>query len=106
MRSTLTTSGGIARVIRSSPQFAVTLTVYEVLQKNIPYPFGGDSTAVAARPLRAQTDISRIRARNGLRILLDCSSNFGMVGEVAAAQNVSKLPRVLGGSGIVGRELA
>lgn len=98
--------GGIARVVRSSPQFAVTLTAFEVLQQNFANPFADASQAVAARPLRAQTDISRIRARNGLKILLDCSSNFGMVNQASAAQNVSKLPKSLGGSGVVGRELA
>jgi solute carrier family 25 aspartate/glutamate transporter 12/13 len=89
--------GGIARVIRSSPQFAVTLSVYEVLHKNFPYPFGPDADKAAARPavFTPQTDISRIRARNGLRILLDCSSRFGMVNADSAAKHVNALPKVL-----------
>jgi len=90
--------GGIARVIRSSPQFAVTLSVYEVLHKYFPYPWGPDADKAAAQRqqiLPAHTDIARIRARNGLRILLDCSSRFGMVNAESAAKHVNALPKVL-----------
>ncbi|KAL1408030.1 mitochondrial aspartate-glutamate transporter agc1 [Vanrija albida] len=89
--------GGIARVIRSSPQFGVTLAVYEVLHKKFPYPYAAETAVVTgARPTRAShTDISRIRARNGLRILLDCSSQFGMVSPEAASKRVQSLPKAL-----------
>ncbi|KAK1926724.1 putative mitochondrial inner membrane protein [Papiliotrema laurentii] len=90
--------GGIARVIRSSPQFATTLAVYEMLHKHFPYPFADVTPAAAvqqARAVRHSNDISRIRARNALRILLDCSSRFGMVDQQAAAQGVKALPKVL-----------
>lgn len=89
--------GGIARVIRSSPQFGVTLAVYEVLHKKFPYPWSPEANIVtSARPTRAShTDISRIRARNGLRILLDCSSQFGMVSPEQAAKRVQSLPKAL-----------
>ncbi|GFZ43677.1 Aspartate-glutamate carrier 1 [Saitozyma sp. JCM 24511] len=87
--------GGLARVIRSSPQFAVTLAAYELLHKHFPYPFAPQELT-APRPTRAiAQDISRIRARNALRILLDCSSRFGMVDGPAAAKGVASLPAVL-----------
>lgn len=89
------------RVIRSSPQFAVTLSCYELLNKYFPYPFGdeahskaGQAASGVQRPFQA-TDISRIRAMNGLRILLDCSSQFGMVGPEAVAKGVQNLPSSL-----------
>ncbi|ORY32278.1 putative mitochondrial inner membrane protein [Naematelia encephala] len=87
--------GGLARVIRSSPQFAATLSVYELLHKHFPYPFGPQAQTAARPVLSTQTDISRVRARNALRILLDCSSRFGMVGTESAAKNVALLPKVL-----------
>ncbi|EIW72497.1 hypothetical protein TREMEDRAFT_41792 [Tremella mesenterica DSM 1558] len=87
--------GGIARIIRSSPQFSVTLTAFELLNKYFPYPFANQP--VPTRPTRQPTDISRIRARNALRILLDCSSGFGMVDQKAAAKGVQQyLPKSLG----------
>lgn len=129
--------GGLARVIRSSPQFAATLVVYELLHRAAPYPYANKEQA-SERPVRRTDDIvsgvllcfctlpliptpampcdddypatpmllffdidgmliqqSRIRARNGLRILLDCSSHFGMVGQDAASQGIKSLPQVL-----------
>jgi hypothetical protein len=44
--------GGLARVIRSSPQFAVTLAAYELLHKHFPYPFAPQELT-APRPTRA-----------------------------------------------------
>ncbi|OCF41845.1 solute carrier family 25 (mitochondrial aspartate/glutamate transporter), member 12/13 [Kwoniella heveanensis CBS 569] len=89
--------GGLARVIRSSPQFAVTLACYELLSKHFPYPYAAAPLATTtARPSMAtQQDISRVRARNALRILLDCSSRFGMVDSESAKKNVSLLPKAL-----------
>lgn len=76
---------------RSSPQFGVTLVCYELFHKHFPYPFGEDKAV--QRPTRAAaTDISRVRARNALKILLDCSSHFG---ELTPAQRVAQLPKVL-----------
>ncbi|BEI94504.1 uncharacterized protein CcaverHIS019_0700760 [Cutaneotrichosporon cavernicola] len=89
--------GGIARVIRSSPQFGVTLAVYEVLSKRFPYP-GGEKAVEAVRPTHeSHTDISRIRARNGLRILLDCSSRFGIHNADVAAKAFGAYPRSFSG---------
>nr|GAT57466.1 mitochondrial inner membrane protein [Mycena chlorophos] len=68
--------GGPARIIRSSPQFAVTLMAYENLKKYMPYPWDDKppqlNTALTARP----DEMSRIRARNAMKILLDVHSNF------------------------------
>ncbi|WVQ62044.1 uncharacterized protein L199_000178 [Kwoniella botswanensis] len=89
--------GGLARVIRSSPQFAVTLAMYEVLSKTFPYPFAPavPLAPTTSRPsLSSSQDISRVRARNALRILLDCSSRFGMVNSQTASQGVASLPKV------------
>jgi solute carrier family 25 aspartate/glutamate transporter 12/13 len=77
--------GGVARVIRSSPQFAVTLAVYEWLKKTFPFPYGDKPLAGPSfsSPLagglfgRPDYDITRLRARAGLRILLDCHEDFG-----------------------------
>ncbi|KAL7424767.1 mitochondrial aspartate-glutamate transporter agc1 [Cryptotrichosporon argae] len=86
--------GGIARIIRSSPQFGVTLVCYELLHKHFPYPYAPIAPA-AARPTRgAPSDMSRVRARNALRILLDCSSRFGMVGLNEAGRGLQALPKV------------
>jgi len=64
--------GGIARVVRSSPQFGVTLVAYETLQTSFPYSaIGKTSQPAAATVLDKPEDITRIRARNALKILLD-----------------------------------
>ncbi|KZP28881.1 mitochondrial carrier [Athelia psychrophila] len=80
--------GGPARIIRSSPQFGFTLLAYEYLHK---YPYEVKprelQTALISRP----DDISRIRARNALKILLDVHGDFG----IKAASSMSSLPRVL-----------
>nr|ODN87653.1 solute carrier family 25 (mitochondrial aspartate/glutamate transporter), member 12/13 [Cryptococcus depauperatus CBS 7855] len=86
--------GGLARVIRSSPQFAVTLACYELLHKHFPYPYA-PAPAVVRPSLSAQQDISRVRARNALRILLDCSSGFGMVDATTAAKKMAVIPKSL-----------
>lgn len=98
--------GAMFRVVRSSPQFAVTLTVYEVLARQFPNPFASSTSPISSRPVRAATDISRVRARNALRILLDCSSTFGMVNENMAAKGMQNLPKGLRSYPTVGKELA
>ncbi|KAF5388492.1 hypothetical protein D9757_004726 [Collybiopsis confluens] len=69
--------GGPARVLRSSPQFAFTLLAYEQLKKLLPYPWDEKprrmETALTSRP----DEISKIRARNALKILLDVHGDFG-----------------------------
>jgi solute carrier family 25 aspartate/glutamate transporter 12/13 len=100
--------GSIFRAVRSSPQFAVTLTVFEVINRNVANPFASGSTNSVSRPLavRSTPDISRIRARNALRILLDCSSTFGMVNDKMAAKGMQNLPKGLRSYPTVGKELA
>ncbi|TFK77439.1 mitochondrial inner membrane protein [Pluteus cervinus] len=69
--------GGAARVIRSSPQFGFTLLGYETLKNWLPYPWAEKprrvETALTARP----DEMSQIRARNALKILLDVHGDFG-----------------------------
>ncbi|PPQ79404.1 hypothetical protein CVT25_002674 [Psilocybe cyanescens] len=69
--------GGPARVIRSSPQFGFTLLAYETLKDVLPYPWADKpikmETALTARP----DEMSKVRARNALKILLDVHGDFG-----------------------------
>ncbi|KAG5652442.1 hypothetical protein H0H81_004986 [Sphagnurus paluster] len=69
--------GGPARILRSSPQFGFTLLGYETLKTYLPYPWDEKprkvETALTTRP----DDMSRIRARNALKILLDVHGDFG-----------------------------
>lgn len=68
--------GGLARVLRSSPQFGVTLASYEVLQSL--FPLKKSEPEQARRKLsEKQRDVSYLRSRNALKILLDLDSNFG-----------------------------
>ncbi|KDE08230.1 hypothetical protein MVLG_01497 [Microbotryum lychnidis-dioicae p1A1 Lamole] len=69
--------GGLARVFRSSPQFGVTLVAYENLKKVFPFP---DPSTSITDLLPAQVeDISKVRARNALKVLLDVHEDFGGV---------------------------
>ncbi|KAG6837325.1 hypothetical protein H0H93_011420 [Arthromyces matolae] len=69
--------GGPARILRSSPQFGFTLLGYETLKTYLPYPWSEAprkvETALTTRP----DDLSKIRARNALKILLDVHGDFG-----------------------------
>lgn len=69
--------GGPARVVRSSPQFGFTLLAYEYLHKLLPYPWEEKPPQVQTALTSRQDDISRIRARNALKILLDVHGDFG-----------------------------
>ncbi|TFY64934.1 hypothetical protein EVJ58_g2294 [Rhodofomes roseus] len=72
--------GGPARVIRSSPQFGFTLVAYEYLHKFFPYPYNGNGDAKdveTALTTSSPEDLSKIRARNALKILLDVHGEFG-----------------------------
>ncbi|KZT72887.1 mitochondrial carrier [Daedalea quercina L-15889] len=69
--------GGPARIIRSSPQFGFTLVAYEYLHK---YPPNGESSGKdieTALTTSSPEDLSKIRARNALKILLDVHGEFG-----------------------------
>jgi len=69
--------GGVARIIRSSPQFGFTLVAYEYLHKFLPYPWQEKPRQLETMLTSSDTDMSRIRARNALKILLDVHGDFG-----------------------------
>jgi len=69
--------GGPARILRSSPQFGFTLLAYEYLHKYLPYPWEDKPPQVQTVLTSRQEDMSRIRARNALKILLDVHGDFG-----------------------------
>ncbi|GJJ13233.1 hypothetical protein Clacol_007484 [Clathrus columnatus] len=69
--------GGPARVLRSSPQFGFTLVAYEYLHKFLPFPWNEQPRQLETRLTAQDSDLSRIRARNALKILLDVHSDFG-----------------------------
>lgn len=70
--------GGPARILRSSPQFGVTLVSYEFLQKLLPFPFGHHPRP-ADDHIVTEVELPGIRARNAMKILLDVHEDFGMV---------------------------
>ncbi|KAI0783314.1 mitochondrial carrier [Abortiporus biennis] len=65
--------GGPARIIRSSPQFGFTLVAYEYLHK---YPYQDKHREVETALTTQPEDMSKIRARNALKILLDVHGDF------------------------------
>ncbi|KAK5135077.1 hypothetical protein LTR08_005602 [Meristemomyces frigidus] len=77
--------GGLARVLRSSPQFGFTLAGYELLQGLLPLP--GDHPAekdAVPRGVDALTGLPEarqplpyLRSRNALKIILDLDLGFG-----------------------------
>lgn len=70
--------GGPARILRSSPQFGFTLLAYEYLQKLLPYPWQENKPEIkTALTTPKRDEMSRIRARNALKILLDVHGDFG-----------------------------
>ncbi|ORZ06931.1 mitochondrial carrier domain-containing protein [Absidia repens] len=77
--------GGPARILRSSPQFGVTLTVYELLHQAFPLP--GHATtattpsataATAPGGLISSEQFGAFQARNALKLLLDLDYRFGV----------------------------
>lgn len=79
--------GGPARIFRSSPQFGVTLTVYELLHQAFPLP--GHAAAAAAPPPSEEEPKEKgfgpLRSRNALKMLLDLDYRFGVYKAPAAA---------------------
>ncbi|KZT62607.1 mitochondrial inner membrane protein [Calocera cornea HHB12733] len=70
--------GGLARVLRSSPQFGFTLVAYEYLHEFMPFPWDDKPKRLETQySLGSSEDISRTRARNALKILLDVHSDIG-----------------------------
>ncbi|KAF7722920.1 mitochondrial aspartate-glutamate transporter agc1 [Apophysomyces ossiformis] len=72
--------GGPARIFRSSPQFGVTLTVYEILHQIIPLPGAGAAKTAAAKPIESEEarGFGALRSRNALKMLLDLDYRFGV----------------------------
>ncbi|KAF9427157.1 mitochondrial aspartate-glutamate transporter agc1 [Podila epigama] len=73
--------GGPARIFRSSPQFGTTLMVYEMLQRAFPFD-GSQETASKALAHIAPSpsdDLSYLKSKNALKILLDVHYKFGIV---------------------------
>ncbi|KAF9486576.1 mitochondrial inner membrane protein [Pholiota conissans] len=69
--------GGPARVIRSSPQFGFTLLAYETLKDVLPYPWHDKPVKMETALTSRAEEMSKIRARNALKILLDVHGDFG-----------------------------
>ncbi|KAF7307212.1 tRNA (guanine(37)-N1)-methyltransferase [Mycena indigotica] len=72
--------GGPARIIRSSPQFAFTLMSYEMFKKMMPYPWEDKPRQVETALTMKPDEMSRVRARNALKILLDVHGDFARRG--------------------------
>jgi solute carrier family 25 aspartate/glutamate transporter 12/13 len=60
----------VARVLRSSPQFGVTLAVYEFLQKNSPIKFGDELPDRSSAPSQKWSSFD-IGKQNSLTLLGD-----------------------------------
>jgi len=69
--------GGMARVLRSSPQFGFTLVAYEYLHKFFPFPWESRPAEVHTLLTSGQDDMAKVRARNALKILLDVHGDIG-----------------------------
>lgn len=75
--------GGPARVLRSSPQFGVTLLSYEVLQRNFPlYEPGKEKKEGKAReemvPTLFDAHLNVLRSQFALNVLMDVDYKFGV----------------------------
>ncbi|KAG1524521.1 hypothetical protein G6F52_004122 [Rhizopus delemar] len=76
--------GGPARIFRSSPQFGVTLTVYELLHQFLPLPGHETTSATTPSPqkIASQIEVSErgqtFRSTNALKMLLDLDYRFGV----------------------------
>ncbi|KAI5306724.1 hypothetical protein KEM56_007423 [Ascosphaera pollenicola] len=68
--------GGPARILRSSPQFGVTLAAYEVLQNLLPLPESWHEKSAA--PVKASA-LPFLKSRNALKHILDLDADFGRV---------------------------
>ncbi|KAI8084217.1 mitochondrial carrier domain-containing protein [Gilbertella persicaria] len=78
--------GGPARIFRSSPQFGVTLTVYELLHQFLPLPGHGSAanttstttTTAIVNPVQTIEHKTTLRSTNALKMLLDLDYRFGV----------------------------
>ncbi|KAG0763778.1 hypothetical protein G6F60_009285 [Rhizopus arrhizus] len=72
--------GGPARIFRSSPQFGVTLTVYEILHQWLPLPGHGppSGSQKAIQQTEAVAQRQLFQSTNALKMLLDLDYRFGV----------------------------
>lgn len=66
--------GGVARIMRSSPQFGVTLAAYEMLHTAFPVDFGDHKPESSAPPARLFPD--EVGKRNVMRLIHDLSPDL------------------------------
>ncbi|CAO3672716.1 unnamed protein product [Rhizopus stolonifer] len=69
--------GGPARIFRSSPQFGVTLTVYELLHQTFPLPGHASPQKLADQTHDAERG-QTFRSAHALKVLLDLDYRFGV----------------------------
>jgi solute carrier family 25 aspartate/glutamate transporter 12/13 len=89
--------GGIARIMRSSPQFGFTLAGYEVLQTLLPL-HGHDDHAAAPSVVGGGSTLSEVnaplpylRCRNALKLINDLDLGFGKIKAQNSEQSKSWL---------------
>ncbi|KAI7905671.1 mitochondrial carrier domain-containing protein [Cokeromyces recurvatus] len=74
--------GGPARIFRSSPQFGVTLTAYEILHQILPLPGHSNpapkDASSSATMLKSIEQNTTFRSTNALKMLLDLDYRFGV----------------------------
>ncbi|KAJ9063073.1 mitochondrial aspartate-glutamate transporter agc1 [Entomophthora muscae] len=74
--------GGPARIFRSSPQFGVTLAVYELLQRSFPLSVAESKVQTiaskVASPLETP-DFQALKSQQALKLLLNFDYKFGLV---------------------------
>ncbi|KAI0123020.1 mitochondrial carrier domain-containing protein [Xylariales sp. AK1849] len=97
--------GGPARVLRSSPQFGVTLATYEVLQSLFPFPGSKKTEQVHTGIAEVVSTVKEkdiasphARSRNALKIILDLDEDFGRV-KIPNQKAWKSMPAILGGGG-------
>ena len=66
--------GGIARIMRSSPQFGVTLATYELLHSLLPVDFGDQKKKTVTATSRLLPD--EVGKRNAMRLIHDLSPDL------------------------------
>ena len=66
--------GGIARIMRSSPQFGVTLATYELLHSLLPIDFGDQKKKTVTATARLLPD--EVGKRNAMRLIHDLSPDL------------------------------
>ncbi|KAL1928418.1 hypothetical protein VTP01DRAFT_2774 [Rhizomucor pusillus] len=84
--------GGPARIFRSSPQFGVTLTVYEILHQLFPLPGHAATTTTKPTPTTPEHErgFGPLRSRNALKMLLDLDYRFGVYQAPPSSPSSSK----------------